>query len=135
MAVKAGRLPLLADRNTSFYLRLKLRNADLTGAELRAQVRSYTNAPGNPLIDLLQITELTETGIRFVERTYDSAGVPTSVVELFIVEADLQATPLPAQGAGDSQFQWDMLVTPLGGLKQRWFYGPFTVVGGVTRYE
>ncbi|WP_404713203.1 hypothetical protein [Sphingomonas sp. MMS24-J13] len=137
MSSNAGLCPLAVDRWTPFVRILTFKGVNLTGATLHAQVRVTADAPGDPLIDLPPTSTPGVEGIRLV--SVDTTGVvPVSTVEMRIAAASLansaKAPSAPPSATGsDVTLAWDLHVTPSGGDKQRWLYGPFVIVAGVTR--
>jgi hypothetical protein len=134
---RAGLLALYADRWTPFFQTLTFKGVDLTGATLHAQIRQTADAVGDPLIDLPQTSTAGAEGLRFVG--VDSSGiVPVSTIEMRILAATMadssKAPEPPLSRLGTNvALAWDLVVTPSGGDKQRWLYGPFIIVAGVTR--
>jgi len=129
-----GRLPLSGDRWTPLARVLRFNGVDLTGAEFRAQVRLYPDAPGDPLVDLRTAGPGVE-GVRLVA-VESVAGKPVSTVLVSIGEAAMGNLPGAAAAGGeageDAALHWDLVIT-WSGTKQRWLYGPFIVRAGVTR--
>lgn len=132
---KPGRLPLHGDRWTPFVRTLQFNGVNLTGATFRAQIRAYADQPGDPLIDLLTVTNNAQ-GIRLA--SVDTSGpTPISYVTIRINEPTMEGilpfidNPGREPGA-DVELHWDMHITT-GGLKQRWLYGTFTLRAGVTQ--
>lgn len=145
-------IPLTGDRWTPFTATLQLEDIDLTDAALAAQVRLYPDTPFDPLIDLTQVTTGAAEGIRIIYAGSDTVAnhiaagrieeapegmasgdtLALTLLGIRVNESTMEAMPtgLPGQ---DMVFAWDAHVTPSGELKQRWFYGPFTVRAGVTR--
>lgn len=128
---RAARLPIRADRHTPCAFVLRFKRLDLTGAEMRVQVRLYPDAGGAPLIALSNVSEPRVLGLwlRDVEVV---DGQPLSVVEFFIPEALIEGLPNTELGQ-DLELAWDMTIKPIGGVEQKRLFGPFTVIAGVTK--
>ena len=125
-----GLVPLRADRWTPFVQRLQFRGVNLTGATLHAQVRLAAETTGDSLIDLAN-TSLGGDGLALV--SLDTSGpIPISMVEMRLGNVSAHV-PGPSRPGLDIILAWDLHVTPSGGDRQRWLYGPFIVSAGVTR--
>jgi hypothetical protein len=128
---------LRARRGSPFVDFIQVRGADLTGAAAAMQVRLYTDAPGDPLIDLT-LTTAPDEGLSIEVETVE--GVPVSTLWIRIDETTLEDTlPFiggdgqPTRKAGtDVSLVWDMPITPSGGIKGVWFRGDFIIEGAVT---
>lgn len=125
--IQPGNLPLEADRWTPFTRTLRFEGVDLTSATFKAQVRLTPDTPGTPEVDLATVTVANAEGVRFVAY---SGGAST--VAIRINEATMEGLPDAAETGEDLVLHWDLHIT-LGGLKQRWLYGTFTVRAGVTQ--
>lgn len=124
-----GNVPLRAYRNTPFVQVFTLANYDLSAATFAAQVRSYRDAPGSPLITLGNAS----AGSQGISCTYSA---PTSTFIIQIDEATIDALlPYPANGVkqgADVPLYWDLHVTGGGLIKTRLLQGTFTIEPGVT---
>lgn len=130
-----GTLPLVVQRGTPFVYRIDFPGLDLTGAGLAAQVRSYKDQPGPPLIDLQAAYVLAE-GLSVTIDT-DEAGLLFSTLQIRINETTIENTlPFPENGTEPNdpvKLFWDLHLTisPVG--KRRWIEGSFIISPGVTR--
>lgn len=127
------RYDLAVYRGAPWRFALGIRGYDLTGAALKMQVRSYPDAPDPALLTLNKVTTLVQ-GL-FLDI---AAGTPvTSTIVLSIDEATItDLLPFPSNGAEPGEpvvLAYDLLVTPAGGLKTRWFEGAFSIFPGVTK--
>lgn len=129
--LKPGLLPLSADRFTPFIATLTFVGIDLTAAVMKAQVRDRKDG-GAVRADLATVTLANTEGLRLLSAgTVD--GVMTSVVYMRVNEATMEAMPLGAEIGDDLDLYWDLQVTPSGGVKGVYLYGPFIVRAGVTQ--
>lgn len=126
-----GKLPLAGDRWTPFVRTLTFRGIDLTGAVLKAQVRDRKDG-GYVRADLATVETANTQGLRLLSAgTVD--GVLTSVVYMRINESTMEAINAATEVGDDAALYWDMHITPSGGVKQLYLFGPFTVRAGVTQ--
>lgn len=151
--ITPGHLPLGADRWTPFVATFRFVGVDLTGAVLASQVRLYKDAPGDPLVDLAQVTTAAAEGVRIIYAGSDTVAnhiaagrltaAPTgyvdadtlalSLIGMRINETTMEGLPPGGRAGSDVELVWDLHITPSGGLKGKWLYGPFTVRAGVTQ--
>lgn len=135
--INAQLVPLDIDRGSPRLFTIQIIGANLTGADLHAQLRLYPDAPGDPLLDLPLTTSGTSPGVRLID--VDTSGtLPSSFIRLQI--------PAMATGSGAGQLpaaaepgealaiSWDLFVTPAAQTTDRWFFGPVTVNGTVTKF-
>lgn len=136
--ITPGSLNLRPLRWVPFKYQIRVDAYDLTGATFVMEVRSYKGAPGTPLIALANTSSPTQ-GISVSVVT--TGGVPASTIEIRIDETTLEnllpfsvtsGTPNRTPGT-DVELYYDILITPSGGTKARWFEGTFTIVEGVTK--
>ncbi len=129
-----ARLPLGGRRWQRYGKTLRFAGVDLTGADMRLQIRLYRNAPGTPVIDLSTVTNGNAEGLRLIG-VEQVNGKPVSTVALVINETTMESTPFMGEAGDDSMFAYDMQVTPAGGYKQVWLEGEFWVLAAVTGAE
>jgi hypothetical protein len=124
-------LPLVADRYQPCVRTIYLVGIDITGLDMRAQVRLAGDTPGAPLVDLLTVTNGNAEGLRLVEVTTTN-GLPTSTVEMVINETTMEALPYMGELGDSAEMRWDWQVV-IAGRKRRLAKGGFVVLGdGVT---
>ena len=129
-----GRLDLHAYRWTPFVFSIAFDGVDLTAAGLKADIRLYPDAPGDPLISLANAASPAQGMSIAVDL---SAAAPVSVVEIRIGEATLEALlPFASNGTEPGKpvtLAWDLHITlsPIG--KVRWLEGQFILHPGVTQ--
>lgn len=129
----AARLPdLQVYRSVPFILSMEFSDVDLTGAVFKSQVRLYDGAPGSPLIDLATVESSSSQGIR-LQSVAEVGGVDVSTVVMRINQAALAALPVASEADKPLVLAWDMLVTPSGGLTERWVYADFVALPGATQ--
>ncbi|MFN3675813.1 MAG: hypothetical protein ACK4TC_07510 [Sphingomonas pseudosanguinis] len=128
-------LPIIADRYGAVVRHIFVVGLDLTGVDMRAQVRLYGDVPGMPLVDLTTVTNGNAQGLRLAEVTSDDIGVPTSHVELVINETTMEALPYAGEIGDVTTLAWDWQIT-IAGRKRRLAKGEFQITGdGVTGAE
>jgi len=128
-------LPIIADRYGAVVRHIFVVGLDLTGIDMRAQVRLYGDVPGAPLVDLLTVANGNAQGLRLVEVTSDDAGLPTSHIELVINETTMEALPYAGEIGDVTTLAWDWQIT-IAGRKRRLAKGEFQITGdGVTGAE
>ncbi|WP_288413869.1 hypothetical protein [uncultured Novosphingobium sp.] len=95
---------------------------DWSGATMRAQIRLYPDAPGDPLVTCNVFgPDLVGDTTKFqLQLGAGSAGNATG------------ALPADGSGEGVAQFAIDVLLTPAGGVEDLLFGGVVTVLGRVT---
>ena len=128
---QTARLPLGGRRWQRYEKTLRFTGVDLTGADMRLQVRLYRNAPGTPVIDLLTVTNGNAQGIRLIS-VDEVDGRSVSTVGIIINETTMEGTPYMGEAGADSVFAYDLQINPAGGFKQVWAEGEFWVLAAVT---
>lgn len=148
-----GYLPIGADRHTACFRTLEFLATDLTGATFALHVRAQKEAGGAALIDLANTASTSADGVRIIYGGTDTvanhiaagrlAVVPDgytsasslalSLIAIQVTEVTIEAVAAPSPAESDLTLAWDIHVTPSGGIKERWLYGPFVIRAGVTR--
>lgn len=137
--ITPGSLNLRPFRWVPFKYQIRVDAYDLTSATFVMEVRSYKGAPGDPLIALANTSSPTQ-GISVSVVT--TGGIPASTIEIRIDETTLEnllpfavtsGTPNRTPGTDAGPLYYDLLITPSGGTKARWFEGTFTIAEGVTK--
>lgn len=124
-------LPIVADRYGACVRHLFLVGLDMTGIDMRAQIRLDGDTPGPPLVDLLTVGNGNAEGLRLVEVT-TAAGVPTSHIAIVINETSIERLPYMGAVGDATQLRWDMQIM-IAGRKRRLARGEFEITGdGVT---
>ena len=133
-------LPLTVQRWAPFVeAAFAFEGFDFSAATFEMQVRSYRDAEGDPLIDLIGATAGTE-GISCVV-TVDADDVSTSWLTVQIDEVTINAV-LPFVVTGgvpnrkantDVSLYYDLKITGGGYPKTRWAQGSFTIEAGVSQ--
>lgn len=130
-------LNLRFDRGKAVRRTFKVRGLDLTSATFRAAIRSYPSAPGSAIISLPLVTN-TDDGMKFIGvETID--GVPISTIQMQIAAATMALSGYPAGKAGTPGDpvvswigNWDLDITPTGGIEEVYLRGAVQVDGVVT---
>lgn len=129
----AARLPdLQVYRSVPFILTMAFEGVDLTGAVFKSQVRLYDGAPGSPLIDLATVMSSTAQGI-YLQGVEEVEGIDVSTVVMRINQTTLAGLPVASEADKPLVLAWDMLVTPSGGVAERWVYADFVALPGATQ--
>lgn len=151
--IQPGRLDIGADRWVACVRSLTFVGVDFTDATFSMQVRQRADLPGTPLVDLDTVETTAAEGVTIIYTGTDTianhiaAGrldeVPDgyvagdslllSQVSFRINETTMEGLPFPAEIGDDSVFVWDMHITPIGGIKDKYLGGVFTVRAGVTQ--
>lgn len=151
--ITPGRYDIGADRWVACIRTLTFLGLDFTGADFAMQVRSVADATGSPLVDLTTVTTSSAEGVRLIYAGTDTVAnhitagrltavpdgyvstdsVALSQVGIRINETTMEALPFPEERGEDSALAWDMLITPSGGIKDKYIGGKFTVRAGVTQ--
>lgn len=127
-----GYLPLNGDRWTPFVRTFTFEGIDLTSAVMAAQIRLEPDTPGSPIVSLATVGTVNTQGLRLVSAGLIS-DVMTSIVYMQINETTMEAMPEGNEPGDDVELAWDMHITPSGGVKEKYLYGPFKVRAGVTQ--
>lgn len=147
-----GNLPLYGDRWTPLACTIEFIGFDFTDATFSMQVRLAGDTPGTALISLGTVSSVGAEGVRLIYGGTDTVAnhiaagrldeVPSgltsesslamSTVGILISESTMEGMPDGDQPGDDVVLAWDIHITPLGGVKERWLFGDFTVRAGVT---
>lgn len=129
--ITPGRLDLTVQRWTPFAYPIDFKGIDFTGATMAMQARLYRDAPGSPLIALVNAASNAE-GLSVSVATAD--GVPTSTVQIRINETTAEALLLNAGKPGDDiTLVYDLHITGGGFPKSRWIEGALIIRAGATQ--
>lgn len=130
--ITPGRLDLTVQRWTPFDFTIQLpAGLDFTAATAALQVRLYRDAPGLPILSLVNASSAGE-GLSFTTET--AGGVPTSFLRIRINEATAEAILLNAGKPGDDiRLVQDIHITGGGFAKTRWYEGAFILRAGATQ--
>lgn len=146
-----GRLPLAGDRWTPFTRTLQFEGVDFTAAIFAMQVRDRKDG-GALRADLATVGSASAEGVRLIYGGTDTVaghiaagriddvpeGMSTSdslilsLVGIRINESTMEAMTPATEVGDDAVAYWDLHVTPSGGLKDLYLYGPFTIRAGAT---
>lgn len=128
--------PMVADlrgpRTTLLIGTISLAGIDLTGAAYRLQVRNLADAAGALLANLTTVSTASAEGVRLISVT-GSGPAAVSVLGFRFNKTTMAAMPAPVEPGQDAEFLWDLLITPSGGVEERYIKGRFIVEAGVTQ--
>lgn len=129
--ITPGHLDLVVQRWTPFVYQIDFEGLDFTGATMAMQARLYRDAPGAPLIDLINAAANAE-GLSVTVATVD--GVPASTVQIRINETTAEGLLLNAGAPGDDvKIAYDLHITGGGLPKTRWVEGSLIIRAGATQ--
>ena len=136
--ITPGRLDLVVQRWTPFDYSVQLpRGIDFTGATAALQARLRPDAPGDPIISLVNAASSGQ-GLSFTHVT-DDEDLVTSTLRIRIDETTaepilLNAGKLPTvDRREDVRLSHDIHITGGGYAKTRWYEGVLTIRGGSTQ--
>jgi len=151
-----ARRALHADRWVALIRKLAFVDFNFTGATFAMQVRQTYDAPGAALITLGTVGGMGSEGVWLDYAGTDtvlnhlaagrlrevppglteSTSVAVSVVGIRINKSTMgnpANIPFPAQRGEDLTLAWDLLITPSGGVQDKYIGGHFIVRGGATQ--
>ncbi|MFC3579137.1 hypothetical protein [Sphingomonas hylomeconis] len=128
----AARLPLAAWRNELCVRTIRFVGLDLTGVDMRMQIRLRPDAPGAPLIALATVTTASAEGLK-LDSVTTVAGIPTSTVVLRINKTTMTnaaMVPYGGEPGADTGLSYAIQLggTSVGATR---VYGPFIVLANV----
>jgi hypothetical protein len=135
MSIKPAQVALEAQRWTPFVDVTAFEGFDFSAATFALQIRQYRDAPGDPLVSLVNAAANAQ-GVSVTVATVEIDGVDTLVssVQIRINETTLEALLLNAAGAGkDIPLVYDLHITTTGLGKIRWMEGAFVIKAGATQ--
>ena len=150
--ISPGQYDIRADRWVACLRQFNFVGVDFTGATFAAELRLTPNATGAALVTLANASAGAE-GLRLIAATtatvaaHIAAGrlaevppgytlasvVVVSEVGMRINETTMEGLPFGPERDSDSPLAWDLLVTPSGGIKDKYLGGDFIVLAGVTQ--
>lgn len=129
--ITPGHLDLTVQRWTPFVYQVDFEGSDFTGATMAMQARLYRDAPGAPLINLINAAVNAE-GLSVSVSTVE--GLPTSTVQIRINETTAEGLLLNAGAPGDDvTLVYDLHITGGGLPKTRWVEGDLIIRAGATQ--
>ncbi|MBU2233198.1 MAG: hypothetical protein KKG69_18180 [Alphaproteobacteria bacterium] len=130
--ITPGRLDLTVQRWSPFDYTIQLPvGIDFTGATAAMQARLYRDAPGEPILSLVNASSAGQ-GLSFTTETTDD--IATSFLRIRINETTAEAILLNAGKAGaDVVLAYDIHITGGGFAKTRWYEGALIVRAGATQ--
>lgn len=150
--IEPAKLDIRADRRVACNRTLPFVGIDLGEASFNLQVRQTRDTDGDPLLDLATVDTAAAEGVRTIIVATASVAehiaakrlpatppglaasdvATVSVIGIRINETSMEGLPFPAERGLDARFVWDLLITPAGGIKDRYVGGDFIVRAGVT---
>lgn len=150
--ISPGRYDIKADRWVSCIRTFTFVGKDFTGATFNSEIRLTKDATGAALVTLTNAAAGAQ-GLRLIA-TYTStvqahidAGrldevppgyeltdtVVLSQVGYRVNETTVEGLPFPGERGDDATLQWDLHITPTGGVKDKYLGGDFVVKAGATQ--
>jgi hypothetical protein len=150
--ISPGRYDILADRWVACIRTFTFVGKDFTGATYLSHIRLTKDASGAPLVTLADAAAGAE-GLRLIGvftstvANHIAAGrldvvppgyeltdtVTLSQVGFRVNETSMEGLPFPAERGNDNTLQWDLHITPTGGIKDKYLGGDFVVRAGATQ--
>lgn len=150
--IEPARLDLAGDRWVPFIRSLPVVNALLEGATFAMQVRLLPDTEGEPLIALGTVSTASAQGVRVIASATDTVAahivagrlidvpagydvtdeVDVTLLGIRINELTMESLPAAGELGADLTLYWDLHITPIGGVKDRYAGGKFIVRAGVT---
>lgn len=150
-------IDLHGDRNVAFDDVMAFFGIDLSGCTPRMQIRAAPDAPGAALVDLAVAAYPTQ-GLRIVYAGVDTVAahiaanrfsrdemppayanysdgenLALTMIGIHLSKTTMAFASAPAQENGDSvALAYDLLITPSGGIEDKYAYGNFIIRGTVT---
>lgn len=134
-------IELRVNRRRAVRIKFRIKGYDLglSGSAFRGQVRQYPEAGGDPIINLPQVTD-TSNGIKLLGVEVVD-GVPISILQMQISPSTMASGAIPPAGKagtpGDPVIAWtgnyDLNISPAGGVEDVYARGAFIVEGVVTQ--
>lgn len=150
--ISPGRYDIAADRWVACIRTFTFVGKDFTGATYNSEIRLTKDATGAALVTLTNasagaqglrtINVFTDTVAGHIANGYldevppgyDLADTVTiSQVGLRINETTVEGLPFPGERGNDATLQWDLHITPTGGIKDKYLGGDFIVRAGATQ--
>ncbi|MCG7349800.1 hypothetical protein [Sphingomonas sp. ACRSK] len=109
-----ARWDLTVRRNDDVWERpLRIIGPNLTGVDMRAQIRLAGDTPGAPLADLQLVTNGNAEGVRLASATQQADGTWTNDVRIRLNKSTRQALPYAGEVGDAATLEWGFL---LGGV-------------------
>jgi len=132
----AAELNIAAFKRVPFVDDVAILGPDYTGAAFAMHIRNRNGDTGTPLVALATAT----AGAQGVSVAYDATYIyneagdeaPASIITIQINEATLEALSLNNPTQKPVALEYDLHVTPSGGVKRVELFGQFTINPGAT---
>lgn len=161
--INPARIDITADRWVACIREITFVGYDFEDATFAAQIRSYPDQPGDPLVSLTTVgASPSAQGVARVysgaatvaqhitaarldssiyEQTNPATGakyaagdsVTLSILRVRVNETTMEGLPFPNEDGGNKTLYWDLHITPVGSIKDKYAGGKFMVVAGVTQ--
>jgi hypothetical protein len=150
--ISPGRYDIKADRWVACIRTFTFVGKDFTGATFNSEIRLTKDATGVALVTLTDaaagaqglrlIGVFTDTVANHIANGYLDEVPPgytltdtvtISQVGYRVNETTVEGLPFPGERGNDATLQWDLHVTPTGGLKDKYLGGDFVVKAGATQ--
>jgi len=150
--ISPGRYDINADRWVACVRTFTFVGKDFTGATFNSEIRLTKDATGAALVTLTNAAAGAQ-GLRVVAVYTDTVAnhianghlnevppgykltdtVTLTEVALRVNEVTMESLPFPGERGNDATLQWDLHITPTGGLKDKYLGGDFVVRAGATQ--
>jgi hypothetical protein len=105
------RWDLTVRRNDDAWERpLRIIGPNLTGVDMRAQIRFAGDTPGPPLADLQLVTNGNAEGVRLASATQQADGTWANVVRIRLNKSTRQAFPYSGEVGDTATLEWGLLI-------------------------
>jgi hypothetical protein len=150
--ISPGRYDIRADRWVACIRTFTFVGKDFTGASYLSHIRLTKDDSGAPLVTLADAAAGAE-GLHLIGvftatvQAHIDAGrldvvppgytltdtVTLSQVSFRVNETSMETLPFPGERGNDATLQWDLHITPSGGIKDKYVGGDFVVRAGATQ--
>lgn len=123
------RWDLMVRRNDDVWERpLRIIGPNLTGVDMRAQIRFAGDTPGPPMANLQLVTNGNAEGIRLAGATQQADGTWSNDVRIRLNKSTRQAFPYAGEVGATQELEWGLLIAGITRLEGK-VYVPAQVYG------
>jgi hypothetical protein len=116
------RWDLTVRRNDDVWERpLRIIGPNLTGVDMRAQIRFAGDTPGPPMADLMLVTNGNAEGIRLASAIQQTDGTWVNDVRVRLNKSTRQAFPYSGEVGGTQELEWGLLIAGVTRIEGRVF--------------